>query len=137
MKQRFAGYSLPEVLIAAGILMVALAASAILARTMLLQTEANLRVATALNTQEQAGVLYQLGLDLPAITNILPANFSSASPPATNQLFLTFGAATNTVSGVTLVNTTNCTIVFPVGGRTDSTNVFRTNQVILVRPSIL
>lgn len=125
------GYTLVETLLAAGILMVGIAAAASLALTMVSQEEANARVARALNLQEQAARLYQLGLEPSEITAILP--------PEDTVTSVSFSPSDVTVSGVGEVQMATCTIIFNSGAPiTDpsSTTEARTNEVVLVRPTI-
>jgi type II secretory pathway pseudopilin PulG len=87
---------LVEVLIAASILAVGLSAAAVLSLSMVSQQKAGAKMARALNYQEQAARLYQLGLSTGSITNIMPRpsgstiSFVSEAdvllPGGTNQL---------------------------------------------------
>jgi len=125
-------YTIIEAMVAAGILLIGIAAAAGLALTMVSQEEANARVARALNVQEQAGRLYQLGLE--------PAEILAIIPPEPNVDALNFNAATTNVAGVGAVEIAECRLVFHVGTPMTDANaedpVPRTNAVILVRPSI-
>ena len=115
-------YTLIEVLVAGGILVMGIAAAASLALTMVAQEKANSRVERAFNMQEQAGRLYHLGLEPAAITgNLLPYDASEMTLTFTN-------AATTNVGGVAAMQTIECKLVC------DDKN--RTNVVTLFRPTI-
>ncbi|MEI6338798.1 MAG: hypothetical protein WCQ57_09485, partial [Verrucomicrobiota bacterium] len=96
------------------------------------QEEANARVARAFNIQEQAARLYQLGLEPPEILAIIP--------PEPNVTSLTFTASTNIVAGVGTIEVAACKLVFhsgvPMTSANTTTPVARTNNLVLVRPSI-
>lgn len=132
------GYSIIEVLVAAGVIALAVGAGAVLARSSILQADSNARVAQAANLHEQVATLYRLGYDLSVITNVLPENFVTTTPTAADTFRLTFGNVTNTISGSgsTNVQMTNSTMVFQSGLRTDGSFDWRSNAVILVRPTI-
>ncbi len=125
-------YTIIEAMVAAAILLTGIAAAAGLALTMVSQEEANVRVARAFNVQEQAGRLYQLGLE--------PAEILAIIPPEENVEALTFDAASTNVAGVGTVEIATCRLVFHAGvPMTDAAvqdEVLRTNDAILVRPSI-
>jgi len=132
------GYSIIEVLVAAGVIALAVGAGAVLARSSILQADSNARVARAANLHEQVATLYRLGYDLSVITNILPEDFVTNTPSASDTFRLTFGSLTNTISGSGSPNVqmTNSTMVFQSGLRTDGSFDWRSNAVILVRPTI-
>jgi hypothetical protein len=117
-------------MVAAGILVVGIAAAASLALTMVSQEEANAQVARAFNTQEQAAHLYQLGLEPSGIAAILPAE--------PNVVSLTFDTSTNVVTNVGSVERADCEMIFDSGSPMASggTAVSRTNEIVLMRPSI-
>lgn len=124
-------YSIVEVMVAAGLLVMAIAASASLALTMVAQEESNARAAMAINMQEQACRLYQLGLDPDEIEEILPYQ--------TNWMTLSFTTNTGTVAGVGTMDAAASTLIFSSGSpitATTSTEVFRTNTLQVVRPAI-
>jgi len=119
--QRWA-YTLIEVLVAAGILVMGIAAAGSLAMTMVTQEKSNARIEKAFNMQEQAGRLYQLGLEPDVITGQL-------LPYRTSEMTLTFQNATTTnVGGVAAMETIECVLVCDGGGRT--------NTMILFRPTL-
>lgn len=127
--KNYLAYTLIEVLVAGGILAMGILAAASLALTMVAQEKANARIDRALNMQEQAGRLYQLGLSPYVITNEL-------LPYRTNEMTLTFqNEATNDIgevaTGVARMETIECElIVLPSNGDR------RTNVVTLFRPTI-
>lgn len=131
MKNR-RGYTLIEVLVASGILVMGIAAAASLALTMVAREEANVRVARAINLHEQAGRLYQLGLNPDAIMAILP--------PEPNVISLTFTTNTLVVTNAGTVEIADCRMIFNAGPVATDTNASepprRTNDLRLVRPTI-
>ncbi len=139
-----AGYTLIEAIIAISLLVIAVAGAAMLARTMLLQQEAGNEVTKALNTQEQAARLFQLGLNATTITNILPEACVGSSEPDPGTINLTFStSATNvpvSISGggnATLaMERAQMTIRFPVGQDSSGNTLRRTNSILAIRPSI-
>lgn len=129
-------YSLIEVLIASGILLTGIAAIAMMAHTMFLQTEANGRVTRALNLQEQAATLWQLGLSSNTITNVLPEKCVSSNPPGPDAVCLTFSNNANiTGLGSGIAESVNLNIVFHSANYANGTLVYQTNAVTIVRPS--
>jgi len=132
MKKFRAGYTLIEVLVASAVVLLGVAAAATLSLTMVAQEEANVRVARALNLQEQAGRLYQLGLDPDAISSILP--------PEPNVVSLTFSPGAVTVTNAGAMEVADCELVFFVGAPFTSADggetLHRTNELKVVRPSI-
>jgi hypothetical protein len=65
-------YSLAEVLVAAGILMIGVSAAASLTLTMNTQEDIAWRVARGLNILETAAALYQMGMDKDAVIETIP-----------------------------------------------------------------
>jgi len=130
--RRIRAYTIIEAMVAAGILLVGVVAAAGLALTMVSQEEANARVARAFNVQEQAGRLYHLGLSPTEILAILP--------PEPNVEAISFDAASTNVAGVGDIEIATCRMVFHSGApMTDAAAedpTLRTNDVVLVRPSI-
>ena len=129
-------YSLIEVLIASGILLTGIAAIAMMAHTMFLQEEAHGRITRALNLQEQAARLWQLGLSSNTITNILPERCVSSNPPGADAVCLTFtnnANITNLGSGV--VESISLNIVFHSATYAGGAVVYQTNAATVVRPS--
>jgi hypothetical protein len=130
------GYSLIEVLIAAGILLTGITAAAMMAHTMFLQTLDNGRVTRAINLQEQAATLWQLGLDPDTITDILPERCVDLSPPGADAMQLIFtNEADITAVGTQPAESVTLQIVFHAANQTDGTLIYRTNDVTVVRPS--
>jgi prepilin-type N-terminal cleavage/methylation domain-containing protein len=130
------GYSLIEVLIAGAILLIGISAAAVMVNAIYSQEAADARISQALNMQEQAAVLWQLGLDPGTITNILPANCSSANPPGAGSVYFAFAAGTTNVSGAVNMETLSpLRIIFLSGAGADGSPVFRTNDVTVVRPA--
>lgn len=129
-------YSLIEVLIAAGILLTGIAAVAMMAHTMFLQEEANGRVTRALNLQEQAATLWQLGLDSDTVTEVLPEKCASNNPPGADAVYLTFSTNANiTALGPGVVESINLGIVFHSATRANGNLIYQSNTVTVVRPS--
>lgn len=131
-------YSLVEVLVASGILVIGITGAAMLAHTLLLQEESNGFALRAINAQEQAARLWQLGLSPSTITNILPERCASnASTPGAYAMYLTFTASTtNLGSGVTVEILSPLRVVYNSGVDRNNTLVYRTNDVVVVRPRI-
>lgn len=138
LPQRYGGlaYSLIEVLIASGILLTGIAAIAMMAHTMFLQEEANGRITRALNLQEQAARLWQLGVSNNIITNILPEKCVASSPPGADAVCMTFSNNADITSlGSGVVQSVNLNIVFHSATYASGTPVYQTNSVTVVRPS--
>ncbi|CAN5408096.1 hypothetical protein BH09VER1_BH09VER1_09830 [soil metagenome] len=123
------GYTIVEALVAAAILVIGVAAAASLALTMVSQEESNARVARAINLQEQAARLYQLGMSPAGVAAILPADSGVAS--------ITFATGTTNVASVGTVEIATCEMAFTAGAPLTDTNasVNRTNDLTVVRPS--
>lgn len=129
-------YSLIEVLIAAGVLLTGIAAIAMMSHTMFLQEEANGRITRALNLQEQAAKLWQLGLSPGTITNVLPEKCVSTNPPGADAVCLTFTTNANiTGLGNSPAESINLNIVFHSATYANGTAVYQTNDVTVIRPS--
>lgn len=130
------GYSLIEVLIAAGVLLTGIAAVAMMSHTMFLQEEANGRVTRALNLQEQAATLWQLGLDPEVVTAVLPEKCASNNPPGADAVYLSFSTNANiTALGSGIAESINLNIVFHSATHANGTLVYQSNSVTVVRPS--
>ena len=129
-------YSLIEVLIAAGILLTGIAAVAMMAHTMFLQEEANGQVTRALNLQEQAATLWQLGLDADTITNVLPEKCVANNPPGPNAVYFSFATNADITSlGSGAVESITLNIIFHSATRANGTPIYQSNAVTVVRPS--
>ncbi len=137
VRSRGRAYSLIEVLIAGGILAIGIAGAAMLANTLLMQEASNGFAIRAFNTQEQAARLWQLGLSPGDITNILPVQCSAnATSPEPNSIYFGFSSVTTNISGVAVEKLDPLRIVFHSGTSIDGSNAWRTNDVIVVRPTI-
>ena len=146
------GYSLVEVVVAAAIAAIGVAAGAAIVNTLVVQQEFNAGSVRASNLQEQAVMLYRLGMTNPQdIYNILPESCGASGNPAAGNFVLTFGTPTATnFSATTLTNATatnqrtisvacetiSCTMVYgnPVAGGAQV--AYLTNVVNFVRPTI-
>lgn len=138
LNSKTGGYTLVEVLIAAGLLGLAVAAAASLALAMASQEQQNARVARAINQQEQAVRLYQMGVD--------PTTILALLPPDRNVVSISFDSSTLAVSGVGNLEKAICRMTFDVNEVLDdgsrsilaSTNAapLRTNNIVALRPSI-
>ncbi len=107
-----------------------------MANAILVQEQSNGYSLRAFNVQEQAARLWQLGLDPTNITNILPERCSASNPPPANSIYLEFNQTNTTISGASIEKLNPLRIVFHSGTRGDGTLVFRTNPIIVVRPTI-
>lgn len=96
-KHNRAGYTLIEVLTAAVIIGVAVSASVSMSATMSLQEELSWRVSVAMNYQENASRLWQLGLTQTDINAVMP---NTAGNPFLNEILDTTGV--NTITGPTV-----------------------------------
>lgn len=125
------GYTLVEVLVAATLLALAVGAAAALAFAMSSQEESNAKVARAINLQEQAARLYQLGMAPNSIYAILP--------PVTNVTSISFITSSLAVTGVGSVEKAECAMIFHSGQPLTSDEpvpALRTNNIVIIRPSI-
>jgi type II secretory pathway pseudopilin PulG len=130
IRRASAGYTIVEALVAAAILVIGVAAAASLSLTMVSQEEGNARVARAINLQEQAARLYQLGLSTNTIASLLPTDSGVAS--------ITFSASSSNLTNVGTVEIATCRMTFTSGAPLTDTNasINRTNDLTVVRPSI-
>lgn len=143
---RARGYSLVEVVMAAAIVAIGIAAGAAMVNTLVVQEELNADAVRAANLQEQAVMLYRLGITSPQdIYNILPEPCSGSGAPTARAFSLTFGApsATNFSAALSAGGLANvacqvvsCTVVYatPVAG--SSQVVYSSNSLSFVRPAI-
>jgi type II secretory pathway pseudopilin PulG len=122
-------YSLIEVLVAAGVLALGIAAAASMAGAITSQAEANLVIGRVLNLQEQAARLYQLGLEPDAIR---PDAVNALLPPDPALLPMTYFANT-TVTSIGSFQSIRWTNTFKPNPLTSEQ---RTNVVIAIRPEI-
>ncbi|HEY8903128.1 MAG TPA: type II secretion system protein [Chthoniobacterales bacterium] len=108
--KKTAGYTLIEVLVVTAILALIIAGTAAMALVVATQDESNARVARAINYQEQAARLFQLGIDTSMID---PTNTPTLLPHESCVSSLTFSTpVTNTITGVGNVVKTTCTMVY-------------------------
>lgn len=126
------GYTIVEAMVAVSILMLGVAAAAALSMTMVTQEDINARVSRAVNWQENAVRLYQLGLgtssDLSEINDTMPglpgmgASGLTVSTTSTD-IDTSAGAVFNVdVSDITLVYTSS-----------DDSGQSRTSKMTVVR----
>lgn len=140
MKTR--GYSLVEVVVAAAIAAIGVAAGAAIVNTLVVQEELNAGSVRASNLQEQAVMLYRLGLtNAQDLYSILPEPCAASGNPAAGGFKLTFGApaaANFTASGGQPVacESISCTVVYgnPIAGGAQI--AYLTNTVNFIRPTI-
>jgi len=132
MKAR--GYSLVEVLLAAAVISVGLAAATVLIGTLVRQEEANAVALRAANLQEQAVQLYRLGVAPTAIPALLPEPTTYGSSPPSGGYAISFSPQTNVfvVDGTAVVvEVADCRLV-----QDDSAGDGADNTVSVVRPTI-
>ena len=84
------GFTLVEVLTSAIVIGIGLAAAVSMSSTVMLQEELAWRASVALNQQENAARLWQLGFDRNEINSLLPAN------PVVSEVLVTSSAGTVT-----------------------------------------
>ncbi len=141
-----AGYSLIEVVIAAAIAAVGVAAGAVLVNTLVAQEEMNASAVRAANLQEQAARLYRLGLTNPQdLYNILPEVCSGVATPASGTFSVVFGSATPVTNNVTLEGggavaishlNTACTVVYASVPDATGQVAYLSNTVTIIRPTL-
>lgn len=139
-------YSLVEVVVAAAIVAIGVAAGAAIVNTLVVQEEVNAGAVRAANLQEQAVMLYRLGITNPEdIYNILPEPCGASAPPAAQAFTLTFGAPAATTYSATLsaggqaavsCQVISCSVVYatPIGGSGQVS--YSSNSLSFVRPTI-
>lgn len=123
-------------MVAGAILAMGVAAATAMALSMITQEEINARVAKALNLQEQAVTLWQMGMTPAQITNTLPTN--------SNIVSLTFTTGDTNISGIGTVEQASITAViqttpqvtwtaetWTAGGSSSGTT--RTNSIFAIR----
>lgn len=123
---RPAGYTLVETMVAAAILLLVVAAAASLSGALNLQEELAQRSVVALNYQEQAARLWQLGL---APSEIFGEN--GILPPEPGVVDLTFALTdpAPTLPGIGTISRAECLLTFRLEDYPDD----RLNLLILVR----
>jgi type II secretory pathway pseudopilin PulG len=132
------GYTFAEVMVASGILGLAIGGSVRLVATMAMQEEASNDTAIALNLQDNAARLWQLGLTPAEVNNLLPIVTNNndlagaVTPTGTNSV--TFGTAgtTTLANSMGTLENISCTINIPRLG----TGTNRANVVQVYRPTI-
>ena len=87
------GYSLVEVLVAIGILSLAIGAASRLSMNMALQEEGNMRKSVAVNYGENVARLWQLGMDDPSTVLLLPDGVTHTLTVAASAIALPEGAS--------------------------------------------
>ena len=140
------GYSLVEVVVAAAIVAIGVAAGAAIMNTLVVQEEVNAGAVRAANLQEQSVMLYRLGITNPQdVYNLLPEVCGASSPPAPGAFALSFSApvttnftATLSAGGQTNVScqAITCTILYagPIAGTSQVS--YLSNSLVFVRPVI-
>jgi prepilin-type N-terminal cleavage/methylation domain-containing protein len=88
---RYSAYTLIEVLVAASLIGVAMTAAVSMSTTMMLQEELSWRVAVAMNYQENACRVWQLGLTPAEVTAVMPG---TAGHPFLNEILETTASTT-------------------------------------------
>lgn len=130
MKPRFprssSAYTLAEILVAAGILILVVAVMAAVSLSLTNQEEQAARTAIALNYHEQTGRLWQLGLT--------PAEIEAIRPPNSSVTALNFSEDDATFLRLGTLRRATSTIIFRSAGTLDATNpALRSNSIILLR----
>jgi prepilin-type N-terminal cleavage/methylation domain-containing protein len=134
------GFSLIEALIAAVIVAIGLTAAASLVGALMAKEEANSVSLRAANLQEQAVMLYRLGLAPSQILEILPEACTESGTPAAGSFGLSFGSPSTVAcaasdGSVFSVQTISCTLIYPVTAPDGSVLSYRPNSVTIVTPS--
>lgn len=133
-------FSLVEAMIAAGIIAIGLTAAASLVGALMAKEEINTVSLRAANLQEQAVMLYRLGLTPAQIRQILPETCTETVTPAAGTFGLSFGSPTSTGctasdgSTFTVADAT-CTLVYPITSPDGSVLSYRSNSVTIVLPT--
>lgn len=127
--QSSSGYTIVEAMVAVSILMLGVAAAAALSMTMVKQEEINARAARAVNWQENAVRLYQLGLgstsDTSEILDVMPGLTGLGSGGLTIST-----TSTNVDGGTFAVDVSDITLVY---NSVDGSNTSRTSTMRAVR----
>jgi type II secretory pathway pseudopilin PulG len=120
-------YTLAEILVAAGILILVVAVMASVSLSLSNQEEQSARTAVFLNYHEQTGRLWQLGLT--------PAEIEAIRPPTPDVIALVFNEDDASFAGIGTLRRATSNIVFRSAGTLDTTNpALRTNSTVLLRP---
>lgn len=141
-----AAFSLMEVVIAAAVAAIGVAAGAAMMNTLVTQQEINAGSVRAANLQEQATMLYRLGLtNSTDLYGILPESCSASAAPAVGTYSLTFSVPESVANNVSIdgggvvaisYSVSTCTLVYanPVAGTGQVS--YLTNALGVVRPTI-
>lgn len=140
MKNR--GFSLVEAMIAAGIVAIGLTAAASLVGALMAKEELNTVSLRAANLQEQAVMLYRLGLSPDRIREVLPETCTDTATPAAGTFGLTFGApavvaCTASDGSDFAVGNTVCTLTYPITSPDGTVLSYRSNSENIVMPSTI
>jgi len=140
------GYSLVEVVVAAAVVAIGVAAAAAMMNALVAQEETNAGAIRAANLHEQATMLYRLGLTNADVQySILPEQCSASPEPLAGNFSLTFAAPVVVTNNATLsgggstevvYEATTSTMVFANPGLPGSPPVNLTNTHTIVRPRI-
>lgn len=136
------GYSLVEVLMAAAVIAIAVTAAAAIINTLMRQDEVNTASRQGANLQEQAIVLYRLGVAPTDILALLPATCTNVALPPEGSVSLVFGSPTLTnwssSAGTNDVRAevSTCTLVMKRAAAGDTNALFMTNLLYIVQPLI-
>lgn len=143
---RARGYSLVEVVVAAAVVAIGVAAGAAMMNALVVQEETNAGAIRAANLHEQATMLYRLGVTNPDVHYaILPERCSASPEPLAGNFSLTFAGpvvltntATRADGGTTevLYEATTSTMIFANPGLPGNEPVSLTNTHTIVRPRI-
>lgn len=142
MKSR--GYSLIEVLIAAAVMAIGIAAAGALVRGLMAQQEASAAFLRGINLQEQSVRLWQLGLDEEQISQLLPEPCVDSGAPAPGTFHIDFTqpvdrtVSVSTSSGQSdiVVQVTTNTIIYADLEVDGGEQPMVRHQIVAVRPSI-
>ena len=132
------GYTLAEVLVASALIGLAIGGGIRLVATMNTQEKASNDYSVALNIQDNAGRLWQLGLSPAEVNALLPSttnnNDLDGSVVATSNVAVTWSTSSTTTlpSNMGTLETIDCTVTVrhPTGG----TN--QTHTIHLCRPTV-
>jgi len=133
-------FSLVEAMIAAAIVAIGLTAAASLVGALMAKEEINSISLRAANLQEQAVMLYRLGLPPARIIEVLPETVSDTTTPAAGTYGLSFGSlsavpCTASDGSNFTVTSASCTLTYPITAPDGSVLSYRSNSVTIVQPS--
>lgn len=134
------GFSIVEALVAAAIVSIGLTAAAVLVATLMAKEELNAASLRAANVQEQAVMLYRLGLSADRIRQIFPEPCVASSPPPVGSYALSFtpwvaveNEVTNGMPFFARVATNS--LVYAIAAPDGSSVSYRSNSVTIVQPA--